>query len=129
MTLFDHVDLRVSDLAEARSLYDALLPAMGYARVAADPESVCYYREGQEKLQPFFGLMLDPSHRPNETRLAFRASDRAEVDRLAEVARGAGARAFEPPQVCEDYTPFYYAAFFEDAVGNKLEICFRESPS
>ena len=55
-----------------------------------------------------------------------RAADRAEVDRLAAIAREAGAAAFEAPHVCEEYTPFYYAAFFEDADGNKLEICYRE---
>jgi len=124
--LFDHVDLRVSDLAKARCLYDALLPAMGFTRLAEDADSICYYRPGEERTAPFWGLVADPDHRPNVTRIALRAADRAEVDRLAEVARAAGATAFDPPQVCEEYTPFYYAAFFEDADGNKLEICFRE---
>ena len=54
---------------------------------------------------------------------------RAEVDRLAEIARASGATAFEPPHVCEEYTPFYYATFFEDADGNKLEICYRKPRS
>jgi predicted lactoylglutathione lyase len=74
------------------------------------------------------GLVLDAHHRPNGTRLALRALDRLEVDRLAELARSAGALAFEPPHVCTEYTPFYYAAFFEDADGNKLEICYRDAP-
>jgi predicted lactoylglutathione lyase len=129
MTLFDHIDLRVSDLAKTRRLYDALLPAMGYARIVTDSESICYYRAGDERFRAFLGLVLDSRHCPNETRLAFRAADRAEVDRLAELARGAGATAFEPPHVCEEYTPFYYATFFEDADGNKLEICFRRDPA
>jgi predicted lactoylglutathione lyase len=125
--LFDHIDLRVSDLARSRRLYDALLPAMGYAQIVEDPDSICYYRAGEEKLQAFLGLVLDPEHRPNATRLALRANNRAEVDRLAELARKAGAGAFEPPHVCDEYTPFYYASFFEDADGNKLEICYREA--
>jgi catechol 2,3-dioxygenase-like lactoylglutathione lyase family enzyme len=126
--LYDHVDLRVSDFTRTRGLYDLLLPAMGYTRIVADAESVCYYQPDGERLRPFFALVLDAAHRRNGTRLAFRAADRAEVDRLAEIARAAGARAYEPPQVCEEYTPFYYAAFFEDVDGNKLEICFREAP-
>lgn len=125
--LYDHVDLRVSSFDKTRGLYDALLPAMGYERVVADAESICYYRQGDERLQAFLGLVLDPGHRPNQTRLAFRAPDRVQTDRLAEIARTAGARAFEPPHVCEEYTPLYYASFFEDADGNKLEICFRET--
>ncbi|MGC9991877.1 MAG: VOC family protein [Candidatus Cybelea sp.] len=126
--LYDHIDLRVSDLVKTRRFYDTLLPAMGFSEIVADHESTCYYRPGSNRSDPFFGLDLDPQHRPNATRLALRAADRLDVDRLAEVARLAGALAFEPPHVCEEYTPFYYAAFFEDPDGNKLEICFREAP-
>jgi catechol 2,3-dioxygenase-like lactoylglutathione lyase family enzyme len=126
--LFDHVDLRVSDLTKVRHLYDTLLPAIGCSRVVEDADSICYYVPGEERA-PFFGIDVDPDHRPNGSRLALRAASRAEVDRLAELARSAGAAAYEPPHVCEEYTPFYYAAFFEDADGNKLEICFRAAPT
>jgi catechol 2,3-dioxygenase-like lactoylglutathione lyase family enzyme len=126
--LYDHVDLRVSNFDEVRPVYDALLPAMGFSEIVADPDSVCYYRPGGDRSNPFLGLVLDPLHRPNGTRIALRATDRLEVDRLAAVARSAGASAFEPPHVCEEYTPFYYATFFEDADGNKLEICCRQKP-
>jgi catechol 2,3-dioxygenase-like lactoylglutathione lyase family enzyme len=126
--LFDHVDLRVSAFAKVRRLYDALLPAMGFTRVSEDADSICYYDPGDSRAAPFLGLALDPGHRPNGTRIALRAADRAEVDRLAAIAQTAGASAFEPPHVCEEYTPFYYATFFEDADGNKLEICYRKSP-
>jgi catechol 2,3-dioxygenase-like lactoylglutathione lyase family enzyme len=126
--LFDHVDLRVGDLSKVRRLYDALLSAMGYGRIAEDAESICYYTPGGERSTPFFGIVLDPAHRVNGTRIALRAQSRSDVDRLAAVARDAGAGAFEAPHVCKEYAPFYYAAFFEDAEGNKLEICYREAP-
>ena len=127
--LYDHIDLRVSNLDEIRPLYDALLPAMGFSDIVADSDSVCYYRPGGDRSNPFLGLVLDPLHRSTGSRVALRASNRLEVDRLAEIARCAGASAFEPPQVCEEYTPFYYATFFEDADGNKLEICYRQKPA
>ncbi len=126
--LFDHVDLRVGDFSKVRSLYDALLPAMGFTRLEEDADTICYYRPGDDRSTPFLGLVLDSRHRPNGTRLALRAASRAEVDRLAQTAREAGATAFEPPHVCEEYTPYYYATFFEDAEGNKLEICYRAAP-
>jgi hypothetical protein len=128
LVLYDHIDLRVSNLGEIRLLYDALLPAMGFSHIVADPGSVCYYRPGGDRSSPFLGLVLDPLHRPNGTRVALRASDRLEVDRLAEIARSAGAAAFEAPHVCDEYTPVYYATFFEDSDGNKLEICYRQNP-
>jgi glyoxylase I family protein len=126
--LFDHVDLRVSNLAKVRPLYDALLRAMGFARIAEDAETICYYHPEDDRANPFFCLVADPSHRPNGSRIALRAAGRGEVDRLGAVAKDAGAQAFEPPHLCEEYSPLYYATFFEDADGNKLEICFREAP-
>jgi catechol 2,3-dioxygenase-like lactoylglutathione lyase family enzyme len=50
------------------------------------------------------------------------------VDRVAKLVREAGGEALEGPEVCADYSPGYYAFFFEDPDGNKLEICCRESP-
>ena len=126
--LFDHVDLRVSDFAKVRALYDALLPAMGYSRISEDAQTICYYHPGDSRAKAFFGIDVDAEHRPNGTRIALRAAGRDEVDRLAEVARAAGAQAFEPPHLCTEYSPLYYATFFEDGDGNKFEICFREAP-
>ena len=123
--LYDHVDLRVSDIWKTRALYDSLLPALGCTDLQEDSNSVCYYAPGFDRERAFFGIIVEANHRPNESRIAFRARDRAEVDRLAAIAKQAGALAYEAPHVCEEYTPFYYAAFFEDADGNKLEICFR----
>lgn len=123
--LYDHVDLRVSDFAKVRKLYDSLLPAMGFTRIAEDAENISYYQPGDDRSQPFFGLVLDLEHRPNETRLALHGIDSADVDRLAAIAREAGARAFEPAQFFPEYSASYYATFFEDADGNKLEICVR----
>lgn len=124
--LYDHVDLRVSNLARCRGLYDALMRAMGYPVANEDPETVTWYAQCDPKANPFFGIMLEAEHRPNGTRIAFRAAGRDEVDRLAGIVRTAGARAFEPAHLCEEYSPSYYATFFEDAEGNKLEICYRD---
>lgn len=124
--LFDHVDLRVRDLKQARPLYDALLPAMGYTKINADEESAGYHRPGETGEQPFIWLVEEADHAPNGTRIAFSAASRSEVDRLAAIARDNGATAFEPPELVPDYTPGYYATFFEDGEGNKLEICCRK---
>jgi catechol 2,3-dioxygenase-like lactoylglutathione lyase family enzyme len=42
--------------------------------------------------------------------------------------RQAGGKNLEGPEICVDYSPGYYAFFFEDPDGNKLEICCRKSP-
>lgn len=124
--LLDHIDLRVRDISDARPLYDALLSAMGFLP-QGDDDCVGYHVPDVVDDEGFIWLQQDPSHVPNATRIAFHASTRAEVDRWAEVARVAGARAFEPPHLCREYSNGYYASFFEDASGNKLEICCRLS--
>lgn len=121
--LHDHIDLRVRRLAEVRPLYDALLPALGYTRIVADETCAYYHLPGKDV--DFFGITVDAHHRPNGTRIAFAAASRAQVHELAALASTAGARAFEAPHLCTEYAEKYYATFFEDAEGNKLEICFR----
>jgi predicted lactoylglutathione lyase len=81
----------------------------------------------QEKPTEFFGFTEDASHRPNETRIAFWAETPAEVDQVAKVVRQAGGKNIEGPQIWRDYSPGYYALFFEDPDGNKMEVCCRRS--
>ncbi len=123
--LIDHIDLRVKDLATARSFYDPLLSAMGFTRFDTDGFNINYHHSDHPWSHPFFGLMTDSDHRPNGSRVAFRASSRDEVDRLAGVAESTGAGNFEPPEPYGE-SRRYYATFFDDPDGNKLEICYRE---
>jgi catechol 2,3-dioxygenase-like lactoylglutathione lyase family enzyme len=122
--LHDHTDLRVSDIAKTRALYDALLPALGYTRVTSHADLQLYYHLPGNDID-FFGINADPDHRANGTRIAFAAVSREQVDELAGLARASGALAFEAPHLCPEYAEKYYATFFEDADGNKLEICCR----
>ena len=97
-----------------------------FSEMAGDEECRTYQVPG-EGVEAFFCFTEVSGHQPNENRIAFWAESRAEVDRLAKVVRQAGGLNLEGPELCRDYSPGYYAAFFEDPSGNKLEICFRES--
>ncbi len=70
----------------------------------------------------------EPGHRGNANRFAFWADSEEEVNRLGEIVRAAGAQKVEGPEYCAEYTPGYYAVFFEDTDGNKWEICCRNVP-
>ncbi|MBA3273902.1 MAG: VOC family protein [Chthoniobacterales bacterium] len=122
--LFDHIDLRVRDIEVADRFYTRVLPAVGFTERHEGGEWISYYATGGEKPQ-FFGFTHDPDHRPNGTRISFWADTRSEVDRVAEVVKAAGGLVLEGPELCTDYSPNYYAFFFEDPSGNKLEICCR----
>lgn len=122
---FDHIDLRVRDLPRALAFYEKVLPAIGFTEPGdTGPEWYNFYVPGEGKTE-FFGFTGDANHVPNGTRISFWADSHEEVDRVAAVVKAAGGKVLEGPEICEDYTPSYYAFFFEDPDGNKLEICCR----
>jgi catechol 2,3-dioxygenase-like lactoylglutathione lyase family enzyme len=120
---FDHIDLRVPSLAVARPFYARLLPALGFTKDVSVDNWLTFEAEVPSGMAEFFGMTELPSHVPNETRIAFWAESPHEVDRLAEVVCQAGGRNIEGPGY--DEGPGYYAVFFEDPCGNRLEICHR----
>jgi catechol 2,3-dioxygenase-like lactoylglutathione lyase family enzyme len=124
----DHIDLRVTDLKRAHKFYSKLLPALGFIRDRSGGRWGIFYAAGEDKPEAFFGFTQDRRHQPNGTRIAFWAETRAEVDRLARLVRKIGGNNLEGPELCPGYSPGYYACFFEDPDGNKLEICCREKP-
>ncbi|MEY2482044.1 MAG: hypothetical protein QOK24_572 [Verrucomicrobiota bacterium] len=124
--LFDHIDLRVRNRDAAQKFYAQILPAIGF-RVDKSGEQWGLFEADGEKAIDFFGFIEESDHRPNGNRIAFWAESRAAVDEIAEVVRRAGGKNLEGPELCLEYSPGYYAVFFEDPDGNKLEVCYRES--
>ncbi|GAC1390169.1 MAG: VOC family protein [Vulcanimicrobiaceae bacterium] len=123
MPLISHIDLRVKRQPEAFRFYNALLGAIGFHLVKAerfDEHEPTWRRAGWVANDEFFGFIVDPEFVPNQNRIAFAASSQAQVDELAAIALAHGGTDFDPPH---DYHG-YYAAFFEDPDGNRLEICF-----
>jgi predicted enzyme related to lactoylglutathione lyase len=119
---FDHVDLRVPRLAEVAAFYESLLPALGFTRRKNVVEGWLEFEAEGNEATEFFGITESSAHVVNENRIAFWAETPTDVDRVAEVAARTGARNIEGPM---DYAPGYYAAFFEDSCGNRLEVCHR----
>lgn len=123
--LFDHIDLRVRSLAEARSFYMQLLPALGFPTFYETPLGLVYDAIRGHPKPEFIGLIEDPHHRPNATRIAFWAESKEEVERIAKIVVAAGTRNVEGPMFCPEYSPTYYGKFFNDPSGNRLEVCCR----
>ena len=124
--LFDHIDLRVTNRAAAQKFYAQVLPAIGFRVDKSGVEWGSFEAEGGKAVD-FFGFTEEADHQPNGTRIAFWAESREAVDKVAEIVRKSGGRNIEGPELCCEYSPGYYAVFFEDPDGNKLEVCFRES--
>ena len=120
---YDHIDLRVRSLAEARPFYETLLPALGFTHNVGTEGWLQFEAAGDGSAPEFFGVTESSRHVANECRIAFWADSTSEVDQLAEIVVRAGARNVEGPGYHEG--PGYYAVFFEDPSGNRLEICHR----
>ena len=124
--LFDHIDLRVKNRPNAQRFYSQVLPAIGFRVDKSGDKWGLFEAEGSVAVD-FFGFTEEADHRPNGNRIAFWAPSRKGVDEVAEAVRKAGAKNIEGPELCLEYSPGYYAVFFEDPDGNKLEVCYRES--
>lgn len=118
------MDVRVRGLEKVREFYMTLLPALGFTRQMDIKGWLSFEAADSGKATEFFGITESARHVPNECRIAFWAESNHDVDRLADIAVKAGARNVEGPGYSEG--PGYYAVFFEDPSGNRLEICHRE---
>lgn len=125
MNPFGHIDLRVRDLAAAQAFYEALLPALGFTRrFHSDKWKVWAANDPPVPWTPYFGFTESAEHTPNENRIAFAVGSRADVERVAEIVRAAGALDLTGPKEMP-YGPGYYAIFFADPSGNRLEVYYR----
>jgi catechol 2,3-dioxygenase-like lactoylglutathione lyase family enzyme len=122
---FDHIDLRVRNLDEAKFFYDRLMPFIGFPNAYPTSLGIAYEAESDHPKPEFIGLIEDLNHRPSATRIAFGAADKNAVDQATHMASLAGACNVEGPMFCPEYSPTYYASFFDDPSGNRLEICCR----
>lgn len=119
--IFDHVDLRVTDLAVAGPFYRELLPLLGFT-VCVEIEGWLQFEAPGAAASEFFGVTEDRDHRPNRSRIAFWADSVQRVDALAAQLRALGAQNIEGPGY---ESPTYYAVYFDDPSGNPLEIVYR----
>jgi catechol 2,3-dioxygenase-like lactoylglutathione lyase family enzyme len=122
-----HVDLVVTSIERSLPFYTELLGPLGYHRVSevegergesiwyiAGPGTAIGLREAQGDL-PVDRYSVGLHH------LAFEADSRARVDELAAWLRTQAVEIESEPQEYT-YTPGYYAVFFYDPDGLKLEI-------
>ena len=118
--MYDHIGLRVKDLAASVRFYEATLKGLGFVPGSKDSASASFGPRGQAA----FYLYAAPSAPRAGTHVAFSAPDRKAVDRFYALGLEAGARDNGAPGVREDYSDNYYAAFLIDLDGNNIEaVC------
>jgi len=128
--LINHIDLTVRDPQASRAFYEAVLGFMGY-RVAAEhargidfdlrtPEGV-FASIGIMKASEAGAAQTHDRYSPGLHHLAWNAPDRADVDAMYQRLLEIGATILDPPAGYPRYGQGYYAVFFADPDGLKLE--------
>jgi glyoxylase I family protein len=127
----DHVYVTVRDLRRSEAFYDRALTVLGYRKVtstiAGDPHVHYYNRQFGFSLRPARSGTADHDpYAPGLHHFCFRVVDETVVDRAAAELRAAGIDVTEP-RYYPEYAADYYAAFFGDPDGVRLEITnFRQ---
>ena len=124
----NHLRLSVRDPAVSASFYDPVLSELGWAQVPRDDGGRAW-----ERRDPAAGpqwLILTPAAHdapphdllaPGFHHLALNAADRDQVHRVHRILLDLGADILDAPAEY-DYDPGYYAVFFRDPDGFKLEV-------
>lgn len=125
VTTVDHVYVTVRDLARSEPFYDVVMRLLGFRKgtspVAGERHAHYFNQVLQYTIRPARGGAHDP-YAPGLHHLCFRVASRGEVDAVAAalVSRDIAA---SPPRVYPEYAEDYYATFFTDPDGVRLEVC------
>lgn len=124
-----HVFITVKDLDRSRLFYDQLMPRIGYPGTwdfGGAGTSVGYLAAGGsfwvKQGDPRFAADRFDKDRVGLCEIAFRADSREQIDAIARDLPGMGGRILDPPRAYPEYVPGYYAVFFVDPDGIKLEL-------
>lgn len=128
-----HLDLTVRDPRASRDFYAAVLGFMGYGEVADHDRGFDYDLAtetgfcsiGIVKAEGSNADRVHDRYSPGLHHVAWTAQDREDVDRMHELLRAIGATILDAPADYPRYGVGYYAVFFADPDGLKLEYVHK----
>src|SRR5262249_11826098 len=117
-----HIGWKVNAVAASVRFYRAALAALGYGLCSRDASGASFGPAGE----PALWLHSAELAAGSGAHVAFRAADRAVVDRFYRDGLKAGGRDHGGPGPRTEYSPHYYAAFLLDPDGNNIEAVSME---
>jgi catechol 2,3-dioxygenase-like lactoylglutathione lyase family enzyme len=124
----DHIYLSVSDLARSERFYDPVMRLLGFRKgdkpIAGEPHAHYFNRTLQISLRPARSSGPHDPYAPGLHHLCLQLARSAEVDAAAEALRELSIEA-TTPRLYPEYHPHYYATFFDDPDGLRLELVCR----
>ena len=123
-----HIDLSVSDVAAAKRVYGPVLEFLGYTMVKDRPDGCEWDVQGREPFGASLGIRTATAggshdrYAPGLHHLAWRVESRDAVDAAHALLVEHRIPVLDPPAHYPEYSGDYYAVFFADPDGLKLEI-------
>jgi predicted lactoylglutathione lyase len=125
--MIGYVTLGTNDLPRAAAFYDSLLAELGAKRLMEFPAGIVW---GTSMTQPSLGVMKpydgQAATRGNGTMVALVVKTPAQVDAIYQKAMSLGAQDEGPAGPRGDS---FYAGYFRDLDGNKLNVFCVPKPS
>ena len=126
VTGIDHLYISVRDLPSSEAFYDPVMQLLGFRKgiraIGGDPHAHYFNRVLQYSLRPArSGAVAEPYRVGSLHHLCFQVRDREAVDQAQRGLVALGIAASEPA-LYPEYRPDYYATFFTDPDGLRLEI-------
>lgn len=121
----DHIYLTVSDMERSEKFYDVAMEILGFRKIR-------FQIDGEKHIQYYnrhFGVVLRPArstnlhnpYAPGLHHFCLRVEDEKDVQEAASKLNEQGISVSEPKRYSE-YAPDYFAVFFSDPDGIRLEI-------
>jgi catechol 2,3-dioxygenase-like lactoylglutathione lyase family enzyme len=118
----DHFGLGVPNVEAAKTYYDKLMPMLGFQSCFGNGYCPTDWQGAQLFLYPVSDDDAYSRDRIGLQHIAFLVSTRAEVDAIHEWVRSRGEEVLHPPRVFPQFGEHYYATYFLDPHGFKLEV-------
>lgn len=118
----DHVGLGVPDVPAAQIYYDELMPKLGFQPCFGNGYCPVDWKGAQLFLYESKEESPYSRFRPGLHHLAFVVSTRGEVDAVHAWAQARGDEVLRTPQVIPQFGEDYYATYFLDPHGFRLEV-------
>ncbi len=122
-----HLGLSVSNFELSKAFYSKLFSQIGFTQIVSKEKSAAW------KTSEGFGIWIRQAEfferkyvrgAPGIQHLCLKAKNKEDVDRLYGFLVKEKMKVYSPPSLMTEYLPHYYAVYFPDPDGIKLEFAF-----
>jgi len=122
-----HVKLSVSNIENSKQFYSDIFEVLGYIQVKNKKESAGWISPEGYGIWIVQAEDTDTSYSSNGPglhHLCLKGNNMKTIDRIYNLIQNLDVKVFDAPQKYPKYTENYYAVFFADPDGIKIEVAY-----